>query len=157
MIYPEARSHDLIINDLETDTLIYDEQRHHIHSLNHVSRTVWRLCNGQRPVDELTRLAGHQLGIPLTEADTRIALSKLSDARLLTSQLPPESRQSTISRRALGKRAAALAVVISISAPTAAAAASPNRNCVEYSNECSTSDDCCGSMYCNWSGICDYL
>jgi hypothetical protein len=52
-----ARTNDLVIDDLGTETLVYDTQMHHIHYLHARGRAVWRLCDGHRSIPELDRPA----------------------------------------------------------------------------------------------------
>lgn len=149
---PKARTEDLVITTTCTEVLVYDTQVHHIHHLNDVSRVVWNLCNGRRPPAELRRLAEQQLGVSLHEDTIRDALTKLHDARLLKEPLPPELHLQRTSRRGFTKRSAAgaVAIITSISAPSAAAAQSTGSSSLPCTQgaTCFPVSGCCSSYEC---------
>lgn len=43
----------ITIQDVETETLIYDERSHKAWCLNRSSASIWRLCNGQYTVAQI--------------------------------------------------------------------------------------------------------
>jgi hypothetical protein len=156
-VAPKARTEDLVISHSDEEVLVYDKKVHHIHHLNNVSHAVWNLCNGRRPLAELRQLAEQQLGVQFDEDALRIALTKLHDIHLLSGPLPQELHLRRTSRRGFNKRtiAGATAIIVSISAPSAAAAASNLRGQGEH---CMNHSDC-SSGYCDgdgipWGGIC---
>jgi hypothetical protein len=80
---------------------------------------VWRLCDGERTASEIAVEAG------LKHDAVKFALRTLEDAKLLDGTLASELR-GTQSRRAFMRKAAiagAVPAIVSISAPTAAMAA----------------------------------
>ncbi len=131
---PEARTISLVITDAAGEAIVYDTAIDHIHHLNRVTTTIWRLCNGHLPVGDLARRATVALGEPIDESVVRVALTKLDDVNLLVGPLPAGLRQGASSRRTLMKRlatASALPVIASMSAPTAAMASS-DEQCVNH-------------------------
>ncbi len=89
-------------------------------------------------------MAGAMIDVPLDQRSVRMALTKLDDALLLAEPLAPEFRLAGMDRRRFLKRSAigasALPVIVSMSAPTAAAAAS---GCKSVRQECIWDSECC--------------
>ena len=109
--------------------MIYSEEHQAAHSLNHSASVVWRHCDGEHSVQELTALLGTELGTDVSEPIVEYALEELSRAHLL--EASPHEETNTVSRRDLIRRisyasaaALALPVVMSIAMPTPAMAAS---------------------------------
>jgi hypothetical protein len=126
---PAARADGLIVTRSHEEVLVYDTGAHHIHHLNHLSAAVWRLCDGQRTVGDLARLAQIEVDGVVTVESVELTLTKLSTANLLDGEIGAGPRGTRQSRRAFLRRSAiagavAVPVVISISAPQAAAATS---------------------------------
>lgn len=114
---PPARIDNLVSNDVGGEIIVYDLVTYQLHHLNETSAIVWRLCNGQRALSDLTSETG------MTEQTVRVALGKLADAALLDGALPTEMSLTGSSRRAFLKRAAvagaAVPAIASITAPSA--------------------------------------
>ena len=122
---PAARSTDLVTTSTADSLLIYDQDRHELHTLNTVAATVWRLLDGQRTADDVLREASADLGVALTMETVQLAVATLAEAHLLDTQVDPGTFTPGSSRRRLLKKASVLAaapVVVSISAPLAAQA-----------------------------------
>src|SRR6185369_15200290 len=82
-IMPRARSEQLVVQDLTTETLVYDLERHKVHCLNPSAAYVWRRCDGTATFGDVAEGLGAEFGLP---ADTRIvalALESLRAARLV--------------------------------------------------------------------------
>jgi hypothetical protein len=134
-LVPVARTLGLVTNDVDDDVLVYDLDSHHLHHLNQMSATVWRLCTDSQTVAKVAIASG------LTEECVRIALGKLADADLLVGDFPVPRRAAGSSRRALLKKggmALAIPTVISITAPLAAQAASGGSGYYKCSNRRAT-------------------
>jgi hypothetical protein len=59
---PFARTHQLIVQEVPDEVLVYDLDRHKAHCLNRTSAIVWKHCDGKTTVAEAKRLlerAGH--------------------------------------------------------------------------------------------------
>lgn len=116
---PTARTHQLVTNEVGGEVMVYDLARHHLHRLNDVSATVWRLCDGRRTVHELAR----ESGLPMETV--RAAVGQLASAELLDgasaagSTIPGQSRRSFLRKAAVA--GAAVPLITSITAPSAAA------------------------------------
>lgn len=125
---PEARTDDVLVEDVDGETLVYDLESHDAHCLNPTAALVWRRCDGRTTVRDMVPLLA-QVGLPEDESLVWMALNRLEKAGLIGSVEIPEPK-SAFSRkevlRVLGTAAIAvlLPVVTSVVAPTAAAAAS---------------------------------
>jgi hypothetical protein len=141
-IVPAARFKELVTSEIGDEVLVYDEASHHIHQLNQVSATVWRLCNGRRSVADLA----HETG--MTAELVQVALGKLADAMLLDGDLPAgvQSRRRFLKKAALAG-GVALPVLVSVSAPTAVQASS---HCGAINAVCGLGDfpSCCSGSFC---------
>lgn len=151
VVFPLARFDNLIVNDVDEGVLLYDESTHTIHQLNTVSRDVWRAATGE------TTIAGIAHNTGLTVDMVQMALAKLADCGLLHDPTSAELLPPRQSRRALMRKAAATAaipVIVSVSAPLAARAASPGTvtmTCGLIVPGCSNFAVCCTS-YCRGNG-----
>lgn len=118
---PLARSDELTVEELGDELLVYDLRTDRAHSLSPVAARVWRACDGKTQADDL---AG-RLGLDATEVER--ALDELERCELLTPGARGGlSRRELTVRFAKGAAAAASApLIVSIVAPTPAAALTP--------------------------------
>lgn len=128
---PHARHDRLVVQELGDETVIYDEQRNHIHRLNQTAALVWRHCDGQRTANDLAVAVQAELGSPVTEEMVWLALDRLEKEHLLQDPLVRPVRTVQITRRQMLRKAALvggatllLPVVQSMVAPTPAMALS---------------------------------
>lgn len=147
---PTARRDRLIVRELESETLVYDQARNEAHCLNHTAALVWKHCDGRTTVDEIARLLGDELMLIGDEQQTAVdpklvwlALAQLRRRRLLLERVPRGATKSAqfsnvgrprISRRELALRLGqamviALPLITTIAAPQPASAASCSPNC----------------------------
>src|SRR6266571_4376587 len=153
---PRARTAGLVIQELEGETLVYDEDRHQAHCLNGPSAAVWRACDGTRTMTEVAALLGDQY--PGADEDTAsYALQQLAERHLLDEsseslggRTPESPEPRRVTRREMVRKAAmsglavglAIPVVKSIVAPTPAHAFS----CIPSGHPCSSSAQCCSGL-----------
>ena len=67
-LMPRARQDELIVEELQDETLVYDLKRHKAHCLNRTSALVWRRCDGRTTVAEVAALRERELKIPADQA-----------------------------------------------------------------------------------------
>jgi len=150
-VLPESRSDDLLTRKIPGELLIYDLKRHRAFCLNETAAIVWKSCNGKRTITDLARVLESHYQSPAAEQVVWLALHKLDKSKLLKVRLPAPVRKSLISRRRLlhagVATAFALPLVISMVAPTPAAAATgiTNNNC---KNRSPTGPGGCGGQPC---------
>ncbi|HKF49535.1 MAG TPA: PqqD family protein [Terracidiphilus sp.] len=107
------------------ETLIYDELHHQAWCLNPSSACIWRLCDGQKTVEQIAAAASAELDAPVTDEIVLLALAEFQEKNLLepeTVSILPEnvSRRRMLTKAGLAA-AALLPVVSSIMAPPARA------------------------------------
>ncbi len=66
-IGPLAREAKLVVRQLGDEILVYDLDRDNALCLNQTAAVVWKQCNGERSVVEITALVGAELGMPVDE------------------------------------------------------------------------------------------
>lgn len=117
----------IIVRDIETETLLYDEGTHQAWCLNRSSACVWRLCDGNHTVQQIADAASRELGSAVNEDLVMLTLHELREKHLLEEFSVPLLTDD-ISRRAMIRRAgfaaaSLLPVIAIIAAPTSARAA----------------------------------
>lgn len=111
-----ARREHLIITEVGSDLIVYDEQANHLHTLPAPIASVWRTCDGVATVDQISIIAG------MTPAQVQVALGQLREAGLIDGDSPVDL--SAHDRRRFIKKAALGAAIVSVTAPMAASASS---------------------------------
>lgn len=121
---PRARADQLLVMDVDGETLVYDLARHRAHCLNAVAATVWRLCDGQTSVARMAGAVADATGTAADEDLVWYALRRLNGARLIEG-LHAVAPARAVTRRDLLQRMTAaglgilmLPTVASIVAPT---------------------------------------
>jgi hypothetical protein len=147
---PRARTNRLVTRDLGDELLVYDLERHKAYCLNQVAMQVFRHCDGETTIPDMTRRIGHALGLPVDERAVRLGLARLHKAHLLDSavaQMFPTSRREML--RTLGRAAVVVVpLVTAITVPTSAQAAS---GCLPFGSPCTGPGQCCPPFSCNAS------
>jgi hypothetical protein len=144
---PLARAEDLVIEELGDELLVYDERQHRAHCLSPSAVRAWRACDGERTFDAL------QIELGLDADAVARALQELEACELLDGT-PHNHNGNGLTRRDLGLRtvrvgaaAAAAPLIVSIIAPTPAAAITPTPEvCAQYNN--TSCDGCCRIQGC---------
>lgn len=129
---PRARTEGLTTQELGDELLVYDLPRHRCHNLNRTAALVWRQCDGQGSIAETAALLRDELGASADEQTVQLALDRLAEAHLLDGEAPGIagscSRREMMRRLTLaGGATALLPLVMTVVAPTPAAAASVAR------------------------------
>ena len=143
---PQARTTNIVISELPDEELVYDLKTHQAYCLNKTAAVVWKQCDGQRQIKEITEFVKKELGCPVDEALIWLALERLGKANLLET---PVATTPKLSRRvAIGMlgRGFALPLVVSIVAPLAAGAmtcTATGQPCDIFANTCCTG--CCNA------------
>jgi len=120
------------VEELDRELLVYDEERHRAHRLNESSSLVWRLCDGERSIDDITRIVTATLDAPMDREVVWLILARLEEAHLLEQALLRPAAIGAISRRealAMGLAGAAALLegcgVDSVTAPSPRGASAP--------------------------------
>jgi hypothetical protein len=115
----------ITIQEVDTETLIYNERTHRAWCLNRSSACIWRLCNGQNTVRQIADAATAELGSPVSEDLVLLTVDELREKELLEPMaaevLPPGmTRRQMMGRMGL-TAAALLPVIAALTAPPAKA------------------------------------
>ncbi len=134
---PRAVRDNLVIRELDDETLVYDTERDEAHCLNHTAALVWELCDGKTTPVQAARSLQIKLGTDVEPDLVWLAVKQLQKFHLVerATKSPSVSRRDLVLKYA--PAALALPVIMSISAPAPAAAAS-----------CATSGQSCVSIPC---------
>ena len=153
---PAARSSQIVILELEDETLVYDLSSNYAHCLNETAGFVWRQCDGQNSVPDILRLVSGKYGDSVPEDFVWLALDQLSERDLLVEKVK-RSKDTRTSRREMLKRVgavtvAALPVIASLVAPSSALA---QKSCACVNpGVCVRQTTCPSQNNCNGNGMC---
>jgi hypothetical protein len=152
---PVARKEGLVVQETTEEVLVYDLVSNKAHCLNQTAAFVWKSCDGNNSISEITKLFEKESGAVVHEDLIWLAIDQLSDKNLLEAEVAAEFGGST--RREVIKKiglatVVALPIVASLTAPTSALA-STSCACVGP-GACLTQTTCPNTMNCNGSGIC---
>ena len=140
---PRARMDGLVVQELHDETLVYDLERDEAHCLNQTAALVWEQCDGKTTASQAARSLQSKLDRPVGENLIWLAVKQLRRFHLVegSQKLPAVSRRDLVLKYA--PAALALPVIMSISAPAPAIAAS----CAPGGQSCATLP-CCSGFSC---------
>ncbi len=163
--FPQARTEDLVTQEMPDEVLVYDLKNHKAHCLNRTAAQVWHLCDGKTSPTEIAQKLAREVDKPIDEELVWMAVEQLGKSSLLLKQVIPFSGSVRYSRRAMMQRlgtvtALTLPLVTSILVPMAVEAATcPGGVCFEdpgpQPNDCgacaNVTGDCFSGNNCNGS------
>src|SRR5256885_6695216 len=94
---PRARRDNLIIRELDDETLIYDMDRDEAHCLNHTAALVWEHCDGKTTATQAARSLQSKLATGVDSDLVWLAVKQLQTFHLVE----PMQRSPSVSRRDL--------------------------------------------------------
>ena len=152
---PTAREHELVVQQVQNETLVYDLRSHRAHCLNATAASIWRRCDGLNSVSDISRLIAEEEALDVDVNVVWLGISELAEHDLLS---PEESMPSMMNRCEVVKKMGAtslLAVtpsVVTIDVPNAIPSAV---SCVCTSSpQCIAQAQCPSTTFCNTSGLC---
>ena len=127
---PLSRTENLVIRELDDETLVYDMDRDEAHCLNHTAALVWEQCDGKTTAAQAARILENELEVKVDTDLVWLAVNQLKRFHLIEAN----SKTPSVSRRDLVLRYAPAAltllpVILSISSPIPAQAASCGGPC----------------------------
>lgn len=130
---PIARKSNLVVQEIEAETLVYDLGMNKAFCLNETSSLVWQYSDGKNSVSEIAKLLSKRFKTLVTDELVWLALDQLKKDNLLENSSEFEINFNGLERRKVIKKIGfasmiALPVVSSVIAPSALYAASVN-NC----------------------------
>jgi hypothetical protein len=162
---PLSRKHDIVIQEIDGEVLIYDLSKNRAYCLNQTSSMVWNACDGTKSVTEISQSLSKQLKQNVSEDIVWLALDQLKKDNLLTESDKFVTPFDGMNRREIVKRIGfasmvALPLISSVIAPTALRAQSGFFNCPSASGNnnvpsgcpCMINADCVPGCNCNPQG-----
>jgi hypothetical protein len=125
---PRNMRQDICIEQIGSETLLYDERRHKAFCLNAMSAAVWQKCDGAHTIEQIAAAITLELAMPVSEELVQFTLGELRrdgliEAATIPTVMPEISRRDMMQK--LGFRAALLLPVVAmVVAPKAAHATS---------------------------------
>ncbi len=101
---PHARRTGVVVEELDREVLVYDLARNAAHCLQGVTALVWRLADGQLPVETIVEQVRQSSTCEITEDVVWSALEHLSDAHLLIEPIAGPSLAFIQTRREMMRR-----------------------------------------------------
>lgn len=158
-LVPAARRAELVIQEVESETLIYDLESHKAHCLNHTAALVWKHCDGKHTAGQVARKVEAELGEKVSTEVIWLAVDQLEKRGLLEEPVGIGYGAAGMSRRELTRRLGiaaalvALPLITSINAPAAIQAVS---GCGRGGAPCGGANPpCCAGFNCNVGlGVC---
>ncbi len=153
---PQARSVGLIIQEVDSEILIYDQDTSKAHCLNQTAAKIWKYCDGETTLADACNRLSNDLETPVDEKVVWYALDQFTKDNLLDKEIEvPALIMAGMNRRqmvrTLGLAAmVAVPLVTSIVAPTPAQAAT----CHPPGASCGTSAQCCSGLCSGPGGTC---
>ena len=154
--FPLARKNGLVIQEVPDEVLVYDMDSDRAHCLNKTAAAVWRSCDGNNSVSDISKLIEAELGNQVSDDLVWLAIDQLNENSLLDTNI--ESKFAGQSRREVLKKIGfasivAVPVIASMVAPTSVLAATSCRCLAGNPGDC-VSQRSCTSNTCNSAGLC---
>lgn len=151
-LIPTARKDELVIEEVEGETLVYDLKSHKAHCLNRTAALVWKQCDGKLTAQEVASRLELELQTPVSAEVVWLAVEQLEKRRLLEEPvIHTYGSSARMSRREMARRlgiatALTLPFIASIKAPAAIQAGS----CGGGGAPCGPGlPECCVGFRCN--------
>ena len=124
---PVARHEGLVVQEMPDEVLVYDLNTNKAHCLNKSAAAVWKNCDGSNSISDIAAILKNEFKTPVSDDFVWLAIDQLGKDELLEQKITAPANGLT--RREAMRRVAlasliALPVVASLTAPTAAQAAS---------------------------------
>ena len=146
---PVARKEGLVIQEMSDEVLVYDLDTNKAHCLNQTAATVWKSCDGNNSIADISKLFGSQSGKTVDEDFIWLAIDQLNEKNLLAQETVTkysgENRREIIKKVGLAA-VVALPLVTSLVAPKSVSAQSrcvnPGCLCTLNMGTCTTQGGC---------------
>jgi hypothetical protein len=145
---PRARKSGLIIQEADSEILIYDQTNDKAHCLNETAAKIWKYCDGETSLAATCSALSRDLQSPIDEKLLWYAIDQFTKDSLLEREvIPPAFIIAGMNRRQLVRTlglaaVVALPLVTSIVAPRPAQAAT----CKPSGQACVGPVECCSGL-----------
>ena len=143
-VLPRTRTDNLVIRELDDETLVYDTERDEAHCLNQTAALVWKHCDGKTTAREAVQSLQSALGVSVGTDIVWLAVKQLQRFHLVetTAKAPRVSRRDLVLKYAPAALVL-LPVIVSITSPTPVQAAScPSGSPCFYFSDCPSGQHC---------------
>ena len=101
---PKARKDNLVVQDLNGETLIYDLDTNRAVCLNETSALVWQNCDGVKTVSDISSVLSAETNNSASEDLVWLALDMLNKENLIENSAEIELKFESVSRREVIKK-----------------------------------------------------
>lgn len=155
---PKARLENIIVQEVETETLICDLTENRVFCLNSTAGEVWKLCDGKTNVWQIADNLSRKTNTLAIEELVLLTLRELSSKGLLSQKIETSQLFGNLSRREVVKKVGltsiiALPIITSVVMPTAANAQS--QQLVGQGQFCVSTIGCTPGLICVDSLCCE--
>jgi hypothetical protein len=131
--FPKSRSKEIVVQNLNRETLVYDLVSNKALCLNETSMLIWQMCDGENSISDIVQDLSRRLKRTISEDLVRLAIDQLKKENLLENSEEIQIELAGLSRREMIRQAglasaAALPVISALVAPSAAMALSSCSN-----------------------------
>ena len=156
--FPLARQADILTQEIDGETLVYDLKTNKAVCLNETSFAVWQNCDGTNTLNDISSLIEKKFGQKVNDELISFAITQLNNENLLESNEIPDqfsgfSRRDVIKRIGFGSMIA-LPIVAAVTAPMAINAQScPSPpGSVGLGQPCTEDCECLAGLNCSKGG-----
>jgi len=145
---PQARRIGLIIQEVDSEILIYDQNTNKAHCLNQTAAKVWKYCDGETTLADACDALSRDLETPVDEKLVWYAVDQFAKDNLLEKDIePPAFIIAGMNRRQM-VRTLGLAAVVAVPLVTSIVAPTPVQaaTCLAPGQPCGTSAQCCSGL-----------
>lgn len=151
---PTARTNDLVIQEIKSEILVYDNKTNKVACLNETLASVWMFCNGRNSIEKISKLMSDKFKSNVSQDLIWLSIEKLNINNLIentdhtnefSNYFPSVSRREIIRKAGLAS-IIALPAISMLVAPQAIDAQSGA--CLTTQATCTANPQCC-------SGVCN--
>ncbi|MBX7173016.1 MAG: PqqD family protein [Pyrinomonadaceae bacterium] len=134
----KAKTKDIVVQELESEVLIFNLKTNQAFCLNESSALVWQLCNGKNSFSEIRRLSGEKLDQKVDDEFIWLALTEIKKNGLLENPEELSDRFKGLNRRQIIKKIGLTSMIALpfISAMVAPSAVMAQSGCSSINGTC---------------------
>lgn len=123
-VKPLARKNDIVVQEFESELLVYDLKKNKAFALNETSSLIWQLCDGTKTINEISVQTSVILKNFVSEDFVWVAIENFKKEKLIVSEANYKTPFEGLSRREIIRKIgltsmAVLPLISAISSPLA--------------------------------------
>lgn len=130
MRLPRALTENLVIRELDDETLVYDMERDEAHCLNQTAALVWKKCDGKTTALQAARALRTKFNASVDPDVVWLAVKQLRRFHLVESVKAPRVSRRDLVLKYAPAALVLLPIIVSITSPPPAQAASCGGPCI---------------------------